>query len=61
MTPCGDDRALAAAIGRLLDDPRLHARLRAAGLRRVQAYAWPDVAASVLELYARVLHIGAAA
>jgi glycosyltransferase involved in cell wall biosynthesis len=47
--------ALAAALGRVLDDAPLRARLAAAASDRARAYAWPTVAASVEHLYAEVL------
>ena len=47
--------ALAAALGRVLDDAPLRSRLAAAATGRAQAYAWPTVAASVERLYAEVL------
>ena len=47
--------ALATALGRVLDDAPLRARLAAAATARARAYAWPTVAASVERLYAEVL------
>jgi glycosyltransferase involved in cell wall biosynthesis len=40
LVPPADDRALAAAIARVLDDPALADTLRTAGLK--QAATWPD-------------------
>ena len=37
LAPVDDDSALAAAVRRLLDDPGLRDRFRAAGLARVEA------------------------
>lgn len=47
--------ALAAALGRVLDDAPLRSRLAAAATARAQAHAWPAVTASVEGLYAEVL------
>jgi phosphatidylinositol alpha-mannosyltransferase len=51
----GDPRALRAALGRVVGDAALRARLAAAGRARVQAYAWPQVAARVESHYERLL------
>jgi glycosyltransferase involved in cell wall biosynthesis len=54
--PPGDPEALAAAIGRLLDDDVLAARLGTAGRARViERFTWRAVAAATAEWYARVL------
>ena len=54
--PPGDPEALAAAIGRLLDDPELAARLGAAGRARVvELYTWRAVAEQTVEWYRSVL------
>jgi glycosyltransferase involved in cell wall biosynthesis len=54
--------ALAAALNRVLGDPRLAAELGAAGLERARArYGWDTVAASTLRTYAMVLARGAGA
>jgi phosphatidylinositol alpha-mannosyltransferase len=45
--------ALAVALVRLLADRELRARLGAAGLQTAARYAWPRVAAQVLEVYER--------
>ena len=55
LVPCGDTRALADALVRLLDDDASRARLGAVGRQRAQAYAWPRVTDLILALYARVL------
>jgi glycosyltransferase involved in cell wall biosynthesis len=45
----GDDPSTwADALGRLLSDDSLHARLRAAGLRHARTYTWPTVAETVV-------------
>ena len=54
--PPGDPEALAAAIGRVLDDPELAARLGAAGRARVvELYTWRAVAERTVEWYRNVL------
>jgi glycosyltransferase involved in cell wall biosynthesis len=51
-----DARALACAIGRLLDDPRLHARLACAARAAVERhYAAGVVCATLAALYAQLL------
>lgn len=47
--------ALARALGRVLDDAPLRARLAAAATHRARAHAWPVVAASVERLYAEMV------
>jgi glycosyltransferase involved in cell wall biosynthesis len=50
--PTGDAGALAAALGRLLDDPRLRARLGTAGRERVLGnFTWARAALGTAELY----------
>jgi len=51
----GDPAALAAAAGRLLDDPALRAKLSAAATDAVRAYDWPAVARDVVEVYRAVV------
>jgi glycosyltransferase involved in cell wall biosynthesis len=54
--PPGDPEALAAAVGRLLDDPSLAARVGAAGRARVvERFTWRAVAARTAAWYADVL------
>jgi len=55
MVPPGDDDALADALIRLLDDETLRARMGKAGRETAQRYGWPEVTASVLDVYADVL------
>lgn len=53
LVPPRDVDALAAALGRLLRDPGLRARMGAAGCERAQQYSWPKIAARVLSVYER--------
>jgi phosphatidyl-myo-inositol alpha-mannosyltransferase len=51
----GDTDDLAAAIGRLLDDPQRRAALSAAASAAVKDYDWPKIAKDVEQVYAAVL------
>jgi len=51
LVPPNDPAALAAALGRLLDEPGLWDRLRAAGLAQAPRYTWDRVADTQIELY----------
>jgi glycosyltransferase involved in cell wall biosynthesis len=52
----GDAGALAAAIGRLLDDDRLRARLaRTARARVLQRFTWRSAAEATVDDYLRVV------
>jgi glycosyltransferase involved in cell wall biosynthesis len=54
--PPGDPEALAAAVGRLLDDPDLAARIGAAGRQRVvERFTWRAVAEQTVAWYRTVL------
>ncbi|HWG94784.1 MAG TPA: glycosyltransferase family 4 protein, partial [Mycobacteriales bacterium] len=54
--PPGDPEALAAAVGRLLDDPELAARIGAAGRARVvERYTWRAVAEATVRWYRTAL------
>ena len=56
LVPPGDPGALAAAIGRALDDPELRARLGAAGRERVlEKFTWRATAVGTVEQYRRLL------
>ncbi|HEX8071529.1 MAG TPA: glycosyltransferase family 1 protein [Pyrinomonadaceae bacterium] len=48
-----DEQALAAALARLLDEPELHAHLRARGLERAARWHWRDAARQTLAIYQR--------
>jgi glycogen synthase len=54
LVPPRDPAALAAAVSRILADPALAARLSAAAQRTAAAYAWPDLARNVLDVYQQV-------
>ena len=57
--PPGDPEALAAAVGRLLDDPALAARLGAAGRARARTrYRWRAVAERTVAWYRACLDAG---
>lgn len=51
LVPPADPEAMARAILRLLEDPRLAGDLRQAGLSEVRQYAWPAVKERLLSLY----------
>lgn len=51
LPPVGDAEALAAAMGALVDDPTLRARLAAAGGDVARAYSWQRAAARHAALY----------
>lgn len=55
LLPPGDVAALAAALDELLADAALRERLGDAGREAAAAYAWPHVAALVLQVYRHVL------
>jgi glycosyltransferase involved in cell wall biosynthesis len=56
LVPPGDPQALGAAIGRVLDDPALGARLGAAGRDRVvERFTWRVAAAGTAEVYRRAI------
>jgi phosphatidylinositol alpha-mannosyltransferase len=51
----GNSAALAAAAGRLLDDPERRATLSEAAAEAVRAYDWPVVARDVVRVYEAVV------
>ncbi len=53
LCPPGDARALAEALGRVVADPALRARLAARGRARAETLCWSHVAARVLRIYAQ--------
>jgi phosphatidyl-myo-inositol alpha-mannosyltransferase len=55
LTPPGDQKALAAAITQLLDDPALRARMGAAGRERAAQFSWESVTAKVIDYYGFVI------
>jgi glycosyltransferase involved in cell wall biosynthesis len=56
LVPPGDPGALATALGRVLDDPVLAARLSVAGRERVLArFTWRACAVATVEHYRCVL------
>jgi glycosyltransferase involved in cell wall biosynthesis len=52
LVPYGDDRALAGALLRVLEDGALRARLAAAGIARAATFSWPACAAASLDALA---------
>lgn len=52
--PPDDARALAAALRRLLDEPRLRERLTVAGARHAARFSWDEAAEQALAAYARL-------
>jgi D-inositol-3-phosphate glycosyltransferase len=51
LTPPGDAAALAAAIGKLLDDPALRQRLGRAAVVSAQEYSWDQVSRAIVNAY----------
>jgi phosphatidylinositol alpha-mannosyltransferase len=60
LTPRGDARALAEALRVLALDPARRAQMAAAARARAERFAWPHVAAEVLEVYDQALTVGRA-
>ncbi len=56
----GNAEDLAAAIGRLLDDPERRATLSASASAAVRDYDWPKIARDVVKVYEAVLPAGRA-
>jgi phosphatidyl-myo-inositol alpha-mannosyltransferase len=61
LVPPGDALALAEALRTLALDPRLRARMAAAARERAERFAWPHVAAEVLDTYEQAMRVGAPA
>jgi phosphatidylinositol alpha-mannosyltransferase len=55
LVPPGDDAALAGALGELLADPALRARLGEAGRREAARYDWARVGDEIAAVYAEVI------
>src|SRR5918911_3197649 len=60
MVPCGDRRALADALARILDDDTLRHRLGTTGRQQALQYSWPRVTETVLGVYSHVLGLATA-
>jgi len=51
LVPAASPEAMAAAAGRVLDEPGLAPALRSAGLAEVERYTWPQVAPRLAAVY----------
>jgi phosphatidylinositol alpha-mannosyltransferase len=60
LTSRGDARELAEALRVLALDPPRRARMAAAARERAERFAWPHVAAEVLDVYEQALAVGRA-
>ena len=60
LVPANDPGALAAAAGRVLDDPDLAGRLAAAGRDRAAVFDWSVVLGRMEDVYGRALQAGPA-
>jgi phosphatidylinositol alpha-mannosyltransferase len=58
LVPPGDALALAEELRAIALDPRLRARMALAARERAERFAWPHVAAEVLDCYEQALRIG---
>jgi phosphatidyl-myo-inositol alpha-mannosyltransferase len=58
LTPPGDALVLAEALRSLALDPPARARMAAAARLRAERFAWPHVAAEVLDCYEQALSVG---
>jgi glycosyltransferase involved in cell wall biosynthesis len=54
LVPPGDPESLASALGSLVDNPSLRARLRAGGARVADRFTWEATAARHAEIYEKV-------
>lgn len=61
LVPPGDALALAEALRTLALDPRLRARMAGNARERAERFAWPHVAAEVLDTYEQALRVQAPA
>lgn len=61
LVPPGDALALAEALRRLALDERLRARMASCAGERAERFAWPHVAAEVLDCYEQALAVGSPA
>ncbi len=60
LTPRGEARELAEALRVLAFDPARRERMAAAARERAERFAWPRVAAEVLDVYEQALAVGRA-
>ncbi len=58
LVPAGDPLALAETLRRLALEPDRRARMSAAARERAERFAWPHVAAEVLDCYEQALAVG---
>ena len=58
LVPAGDPLALAEALRLLALEPARRARMAAAARERAERFAWPHVAAEVLDCYEQALAVG---
>ena len=58
LLPAGDPLVLAEALRRLALEPVRRARMAAAARERAERFAWPHVAAEVLDCYEQALAVG---
>ncbi len=58
LVPPRDPASVAAAVGKILDDPDLATAMSAAGRERARSFDWRVVAARIEELYARAVARG---
>ena len=61
LVPAGDALALAEALRRLALDPARRARMAVAARERAERFAWPHVAAEVLDCYEQARSVGSPA
>jgi phosphatidylinositol alpha-mannosyltransferase len=61
LVPPGDALALAEALRALALDPALRARMALSARERAERFAWPHVAAEVLDCYEQALRVGSPA